>query len=109
MKFTLMKFTLSKNPLYIFLDFKKLLPHGDASAAALECANQILVDFFPDKPRFQEATESGEKVFTVVEGGNLIINLTATANPPEIEYKWTKNGNGGSRIPKLSEALPESR
>ena len=71
---------------------------------------------FLDKPRFQEATESGEKVFTVVEGANLIINLPATANPPEIEYKWTKCGNvdcgkngGGSRIPYASEALPESR
>ena len=65
---------------------------------------------FPDKPRFDPANgESGEKVFTVVEGANLIINLTATANPPELEYKWTKNGNGGTRIPDISEALPESR
>lgn len=49
------------------------------------------------------------KVFSVNEGGNLIINLPATANPPEIEYKWTKSGNGGSRIPSSEEALPESR
>ncbi len=48
-------------------------------------------------------------MFTVTEGGNLIINLTATANPPEIEYKWTKSGNGGTRIPDLADALPESR
>ena len=50
-----------------------------------------------------------------MEGANLIINLPARANPPEIEYKWTKCGNldckngGGSRIPTEAEALPESR
>lgn len=49
------------------------------------------------------------KVFSVVEGGQLLINLAARANPPEIEYKWTKNGNGGNTIPDVSEALYESR
>ena len=48
-------------------------------------------------------------MFTVEEGGNLLINLAATANPPEIEYKWTKNGKDGRHIPEVTEALPESR
>lgn len=45
----------------------------------------------------------------MIEGENLVVNLTASANPPEIDYKWSKNGNGGTRIPDESEALPESR
>lgn len=45
-------------------------------------------------------------MFTVNEGGNLLIKLTATANPPDIEYKWFKAGN---RIPEASEALLDSR
>ena len=56
--------------------------------------------FFPDKPRFNI---EGEKVFTVNEGGNLIINLTATANPPEIEYKWTKISGFKRSIPVQSD------
>ena len=33
--------------------------------------------------------------------------MTAGANPPEIEYKWTNPDR--ANIPSLAEALPESR
>ena len=62
--------------------------------------------YFLDKPRF---SEDEKKVFTVEEGGHLLINLTATANPPEITYEWTKNGKDGRAIPEVADALPESR
>ena len=68
--------------------------------------SNILNLFHADKPRF---SEDEAKVFTVEEGGNLLINLAATANPPEIEYKWTKKGKDGRHIPEVAEALPESR
>ena len=48
-------------------------------------------------------------MFTVEEGGHLLINLTATANPPEIKYEWSKNGKDGRPIPEVADALPESR
>ena len=44
--------------------------------------------------------------FEVEEGKSRVINLTAIANPPEIEYKWSR---GKVSIPKVSDALPESR
>ena len=64
-----------------------------------------------DKPTFlvSEEGESGDelKVFSVEEGKSIIINLTATANPPEIEYKWSRSG--GISIPTVADALPQSR
>ena len=62
----------------------------------------LTISNFSDKPRFVEETQT----FSVVEGGHLLINLVATANPPEVEYKWFKSG---TRIPEESEALHDSR
>ncbi len=62
-----------------------------------------------DKPQFNvEAPEEGLKVYTVEEGSSLLIDLSAKANPGEIEYKWTNKGKN-TVIPKLADALPESR
>ena len=63
---------------------------------------------FIDKPSFLAAVEGDEikEPFEVEEGKSRVINLTAIANPPEIEYKWSR---GKVSIPKVSDALPESR
>jgi hypothetical protein len=61
-----------------------------------------------DKPEFISVPDvTEEKVFTVEEGKSILIDLSAKANPAEIEYKWTSPGKGN--IPEASEALPESR
>ena len=75
----------------------------EASASIFSC---LSFSYFLDKPRF---SEDEKKVFTVEEGGHLLINLTATANPPEINYEWSKNGKDGRPIPEVTDALPESR
>ena len=75
----------------------------EASASIFSC---LSFSYFLDKPRF---SEDEKKVFTVEEGGHLLINLTATANPPEIKYEWSKNGKDGRPIPEVADALPESR
>ena len=46
-------------------------------------------------------------MFSVEEGKSLVINLSATANPTPIDYKWTRSG--GINIPDISDALPQSR
>ena len=62
----------------------------------------------PDKPMFKE--EGDElKVFTVVEGESMVIDLKADANPGPIEYKWSRTGGGGISIPTVADALPQSR
>ena len=63
---------------------------------------------FLDKPSFLAAVEGDEikEPFEVEEGKSRVINLTAIANPPKIEYKWSR---GKVSIPKVSDALPESR
>ena len=65
-------------------------------------------NFVADKPYFLTAVEDGEikKPFEVEEGKSRIINLTAVANPPNIEYKWSRRKVS---IPNVADALPESR
>lgn len=61
------------------------------------------------KPQFSVDSDEGLPVYPVQEGGNLLINLTAKANPGDIEFKWTRAGSNGATIPNLADALPESR
>ena len=74
----------------------------------MDCNTNFL--FYPtDKPVFKDGSSDEVKVFTVVEGESLIIDLKAEANPGPVEYKWSKAGNGGISIPSLADALPQSR
>ena len=59
------------------------------------------------KPQFPPVEDGDIRVFQVREGQQLLINLTAQANPPEIEYKWTNPSR--NNIPEGEDALPESR
>ena len=67
-----------------------------------------IINFFADKPYFLTTVEEDEikKPFEVEEGKSRIINLTAVANPPNIEYKWSRRKVS---IPSVADALPESR
>lgn len=60
---------------------------------------------FADKPIFPKDSEN--RVFKVEEGGSIIINLTATANPNNIEYKWTNPDK--ITIPTIDEAMSNAR
>jgi hypothetical protein len=61
-----------------------------------------------DKPNFVATVDGDEikKPFEIEEGKSKIINLTAVANPPSVEYKWSR---GKVSIPNVADALPESR
>ena len=41
------------------------------------------------------------------EGNSLLIDLTAKANPPQIEYKWTNPDR--LSVPEAADALPGTR
>ena len=41
------------------------------------------------------------------EGNSLLIDLTAKANPPQIEYKWTNPDR--LSVPEAGDALPGTR
>lgn len=41
------------------------------------------------------------------EGKSLLVDLSAKANPPAIDYKWTDPDRGN--IPSVADSLPESR
>ena len=43
----------------------------------------------------------------VEEGDSLLIDLTAKANPPQIEYKWTNPDR--LSVPEAADALPGTR
>lgn len=54
-----------------------------------------------DKPLFpQEPADGSLKVFQVEEGESLLIDLTAKANPADVEYKW-RNPDGAT-LPNLA-------
>ena len=59
---------------------------------------------FSDKPIF---STDAKDTYTVEEGGQLLINLTAKANPDAIDYKWTDPDK--SDILGIDDALPETR
>ena len=66
-----------------------------ASTRAKAGNSKTVFHLFSDKPEFIDVPDvSVEKVFTVEEGKAIQINLSAKANPPEIEYKWTSPGRG---------------
>jgi len=46
-------------------------------------------------------------VFKVEEGGNTTVNMTAKANPAQMDYKWTNPDR--ATVPKAADALPGSR
>ena len=45
--------------------------------------------YFPDPPVYPA---SALEVVDVLEGQSVIVNLTATANPPAVTYTWFKEG-----------------
>ena len=73
------------------------------------------LNYFTDKPNFLNTEVEGDEKynnltikepFKVEEGKSRIINLTAVANPPTIDYKWSRDKVS---IPNVADALPESR
>ncbi len=63
--------------------------------------------YFSDAPQFPEQKSGELKVFTVEEGKDLVVNLTAQANPGEVTYKWTNPDR--ATIPNAGNALPDAR
>lgn len=41
------------------------------------------------------------------EGANLLVNLTARANPAQVEYKWTNPDR--ATVPAAEDAFPDAR
>ena len=67
--------------------------------------------FISDKPQFPADVIPGDdgklKSYAVEEGKSIAIDLSAKANPAEVEYKWTNPDR--VNIPSSSDALSDAR